>query len=208
MELQFGFIFEKGGPVVIILLILSIYALAVFLLKLYHFMAERLFSSQKFVQVALQRIENRQLGIAATELSRYRHPVAKVMERAIRLAETESEKVVQAEVERAGRLHLEYLASYVRGLDAVAHLSPLLGLLGTVLGMIQAFMQLQAAGVQVDVAMLAGGIWEALLTTAVGLAVAIPALAAVNWIESVVERVRQDMGDSVTRTMNAIRKLS
>jgi len=67
-------------------------------------------------------------------------------------------------------------------------------------------MQLEAAGVQVDVALLAGGIWEALVTTAFGLAVAIPALAAVNWLEGIVERVRQDMGDAVTRTLSAMRR--
>jgi biopolymer transport protein ExbB len=58
----------------------------------------------------------------------------------------------------------------------------------------------------VDVALLAGGIWEALVTTAFGLAVAIPALAAVNWLEGIVERVRQDMGDAVTRTLSAMRR--
>ena len=71
----------------------------------------------------------------------------------------------------------------IRFLDFVAQLSPLLGLFGTVLGMIEAFQAMQGAGSQVDPAILAGGIWVALLTTAAGLAVAMPVSAAVTWLE-------------------------
>jgi biopolymer transport protein ExbB len=67
-----------------------------------------------------------------------------------------------------------------------------------VLGMIEAFRQLEAAGTRVNPSLLAGGIWEALLTTAVGLAVAIPAVAALNWLERVVERTAHDMDSAIT----------
>ncbi len=71
-----------------------------------------------------------------------------------------------------------------RFLDTVAQLAPLLGLFGTVLGMITAFQALQDAGTQVDPAVLAGGIWVALLTTAAGLAVAMPTSAVLSWFEA------------------------
>jgi len=202
---------SKGGAVAIILLALSVYGFAIFLLKIYHFQSRQvLFGSNDFIDRAIQNIERGQKGIASTELSGQKNPIARVMERAIKLCDTgvslEENSAAKEELESEGRTQLEQLTSYIRGLDAVAHLSPLLGLLGTVLGMIKAFMQLEAAGVQVDVTMLAGGIWEALITTAFGLAIAIPALATVNWLEGIVERVRQDMGDSVTRTLSAIRQ--
>ncbi len=202
---------NKGGPVAIILLALSVYGFAIFLLKLYHFQSRKvLFGSHDYVERALQNIERGQKGIAVTDLSARKTPIARVMERAIRISDAGTavgeSSAAKEELESEGRTQLEQLTSYIRGLDAVAHLSPLLGLLGTVLGMIQAFMQLEEAGVQVDVTMLAGGIWEALITTAFGLAIAIPALAAVNWLEGIVERVRQDMGDAVTRTLGAIRQ--
>ncbi len=202
---------SKGGAVAIILLALSVYGFAIFLLKIYHFQSRQvLFGSNDFIDRAIQNIERGQKGIASTELSGRKNPIARVMERAIKLCDTgvslEENSAAKEELESEGRTQLEQLTSYIRGLDAVAHLSPLLGLLGTVLGMIKAFMQLEAAGVQVDVTMLAGGIWEALITTAFGLAIAIPALATVNWLEGIVERVRQDMGDSVTRTLSAIRQ--
>jgi biopolymer transport protein ExbB len=66
--------------------------------------------------------------------------------------------------------------------------APLLGLLGTVLGMIEAFRQMQAAGSRVDPSQLAGGIWEALLTTAAGMVVALVAIVCLSILESLAER--------------------
>jgi len=78
----------------------------------------------------------------------------------------------------------------LRLLDSVAQLAPLLGLFGTVLGMIEAFQSLQQAGSQVDPSLLAGGIWVALLTTAVGLAVAMPTSLVLSWFESRMDNER------------------
>ncbi len=72
----------------------------------------------------------------------------------------------------------------LRVLDLTAQLAPLLGLFGTVLGMIEAFQTLQEAGSTADPSLLAGGIWVALLTTAVGLCVAIPASVVLAWFDS------------------------
>ena len=94
---------------------------------------------------------------------------------------------------------LERLRSHLRALEIIGTLSPLLGLLGTVLGMIEAFRQLEMAGSQVDPAILSGGIWQALLTTAVGLTVAIPVVLAHSWLERRVERCGHQMEDAVTR---------
>ena len=69
--------------------------------------------------------------------------------------------------------------------------------------MIAAFMQLEQAGPRVDPALLSGGIWEALMTTAVGLGVAIPAMAALSWFESQLDRARAAMGDAVTQLLVA-----
>ncbi|MEL6980005.1 MAG: MotA/TolQ/ExbB proton channel family protein [Pseudomonadota bacterium] len=98
--------------------------------------------------------------------------------------------------ERTARLAKEALAdlrSGLRGLKVIIVIAPLLGLLGTVLGMIEAFQTLQASGARADPSALAGGIWEALLTTAAGMAVAIPAAVALTYFESVIERTRISM---------------
>lgn len=107
------------------------------------------------------------------------------------------------ETERFARRLLSEARSGLRALDVIATVAPLLGLLGTVLGMIDAFQALQEAGARADPSALAGGIWEALLTTAAGMAVAIPAALALAWFESVVDSVAADMEDLVTRVFLA-----
>lgn len=106
-------------------------------------------------------------------------------------AREETTRVAKGELARA-RVGL-------RALELIATIAPLIGLFGTVLGMIAAFQALQETGNRADPAALAGGIWEALLTTAAGMAVAIPASMALSWFDSVVEAVQQDMEDVATR---------
>jgi len=106
-------------------------------------------------------------------------------------------------LERQAAEVLESLRSWFRPLEVIASLAPLLGLFGTVLGMISAFQQLEQAGNRVNPAILSGGIWEALLTTAVGLAVAIPTVVALNWLERKVDRLAHDMNTIVTQVFTA-----
>ena len=81
----------------------------------------------------------------------------------------------------------------------IASLAPLLGLLGTVLGMIEAFQAMEAAGTRVNPAVLSGGIWQALLTTAVGLSIAIPVSMTNSWLERKVEVEAAAMLDGLDR---------
>lgn len=105
----------------------------------------------------------------------------------------------EAETARVARDLLAQGRTGLRALELISTIAPLLGLMGTVLGMIAAFQTLQATGARADPAALAGGIWEALLTTAAGMAVAIPAGVALVWFESVIDRLRHDMEDAATR---------
>lgn len=190
----------KGGPIVVVLGGFSVALVAIVLLKLYQFAALDV-RSRRFLTPALAAFARGDLRGSLEVLARSRNPVARVMETAVRGLHQgrQRDAVVREEVSRVGASQLSHLESYLRGLETIGTLSPLLGLLGTVLGMIRAFQRLEEAGTRVDPAVLSGGIWEALLTTAVGLAVAIPALAALSWFEGEVERVRRDMGDAATR---------
>lgn len=191
---------EVGGPVVMILLVMSVVALAIILLKLWQFLSLRI-GSQAFIGSALQHWRAGDSRQALAALEGVRSPIAPVLALAMRgrLDRRLPEALVREEVTRVAAGKLENLRGQLRGLEVIAALSPLLGLLGTVLGMIEAFRQLEMAGSQVDPALLSGGIWEALLTTAVGLAVAIPAVAALNGLERVLERFRHRMEDAVTQ---------
>jgi len=189
-----------GGPVLLVLLAMSITGLAIILLKLYQFVALNV-RDCSFVDEVLKYYRSGHYEEALRILARSRSPVARVMDVAIvgHAREDVDEPVVREEVERVANQYLERLRSYLRGLEVIGTLSPLLGLLGTVLGMIEAFQQLEQAGNQVNPAVLSGGIWEALLTTAAGLVVAIPALVMLNWFERVVQGVSHAIEDSVTQ---------
>ncbi|MEC3859977.1 MotA/TolQ/ExbB proton channel family protein [Mesobacterium sp. TK19101] len=105
----------------------------------------------------------------------------------------------QEETARVARAAMAEAREGLRVLELVMTIAPLIGLLGTVLGMIDAFQALQQAGNRADPAALAGGIWEALLTTAAGMGVAIPAGIALSWFDSIADRLAHDLDDLATR---------
>lgn len=109
------------------------------------------------------------------------------------------DKKAREETARIARQTLFRSREGMRALELISTIAPLLGLLGTVLGMIAAFQVLQEAGNRADPAALAGGIWVALLTTAAGMTVAIPAGIALSWFESISDRLQADLEDLATR---------
>lgn len=153
---------DLGGPVIAVLMVMSVLALAVTVWKAIVFETQgigrnlqRGFSAEVLDQVAV-----------------HRHGADALRQRL--LAQYE-EAVGQA-------------ASGLRILDLTSQIAPLLGLFGTVLGMIAAFQTLQEAGSSADPSVLAGGIWVALMTTAAGLVVAIPASVLLGWFDSRLEK--------------------
>lgn len=193
-------VMDTGGPVLLALGLLSVVALAIVLLKLWQFARLRL-GALGPIQEALTLWRRYEDEAALALLHGRRSPVARVV--AVAMAGLERPDVDQTllreELVRLASVELERLRGYLRALEIIGTLSPLLGLLGTVLGMIEAFRRLESAGTQVDPAILSGGIWQALLTTAVGLSVAIPVVLAHTWLERRVERCGHRMEDAVTQ---------
>lgn len=191
---------EIGGPVVIILLAMSVMAVTIVLVKLWQFGAVRL-GDLRAAREALQLYRSGEASRALALLSGNSiNPAAQLLARAIRgRSRGISAELVREEILRCGGDALESLRAGFRPLEVIASLAPLLGLFGTVLGMIEAFHQLELAGNRVDPAVLSGGIWKALVTTAVGLGVAIPIVAMLNWLERRVERLAHEMSSLVTR---------
>ncbi|MEQ8229460.1 MAG: MotA/TolQ/ExbB proton channel family protein [Rhodospirillales bacterium] len=189
-----------GGPVVAILLAMSVVAVAIVGLKLWQFRSARL-GDRDIARRGLVLYRAGKSAKAAELLRATPNPAARVVLLAMRgrARRDLDEAKVREEVVRSGLDMLEILRSYMRPLEVIATLAPLLGLFGTVLGMIEAFQQLEQAGNRINPAILSGGIWEALLTTAVGLAVAIPTVAAVNWLERAIDRTAHEMDNLVTQ---------
>ena len=180
-----------GGPVVAILVALSVFALAVVLVKLWQF-ATYAAGTRRRVEAAVASWRAGDADGATRQIALLRGPLASTVRTAMTgLLDAVPESHVREQVEHEAAGLLAGLRSYLRAVEAVAQAAPLLGLFGTVLGMIDAFQVLEASGGDVDPAGLAGGIWVALLTTAVGLAIAIPFTLVLTWFDGRVARERQ-----------------
>ena len=195
-------LFFKGGPVMFILLFLSVISLTIIFAKLIQFFGSNLKRLNIFDPI-YEYIKNKEFKKSKEELNKISHPIAKIILSALENKSSSTEDK-ENEITRIGEQEIRKLEFLLRPLEVIANLSPLLGLLGTVIGMIKAFSKLESAGSKVDPAILAGGIWEALLTTAFGLIVAIPALAAFYWLEGIVEKTREDMRHAAIKTTRLI----
>lgn len=193
-----------GGPTMGLLLLLSVATVTIVLVKLWEFWDQRIWD-QRFVALALDAWQRGSAEQALTALSASPSPLADVLREAITVRgdATIGEARQRERIESVAAQRLDALRGLLRPLEIISQLAPLLGLLGTVLGMIQAFKQLQAAGDRVSPAILSGGLWEALLTTAGGLAIAIVALTAFSYLERQIERLQQRMEAALTRVLTS-----
>ena len=169
---------------VIGLMAISVVTLAVVLYKLWQFSIVRM-GQHRALRDAVAAWSAGDPTRARAALSRSKSYLAPVVAHALDASPQDKDILMAMAEERFTKLERGF-----RFLDSVAQLAPLLGLFGTVLGMIEAFQSLQDAGAQVDPSILAGGIWVALLTTAVGLVVAMPAAVVLAWFESRMDRER------------------
>jgi biopolymer transport protein ExbB len=188
----------RGGPALWAIGALSVFGLATILWKLWQLVSARAWSRGRAEQ-ALTCWRAGRPDEARAVLVGQRSVAALVLVHALDAAEALPEPTAREEVARVAKGVLADARAGLRALELVALIAPLLGLLGTVLGMIAAFRALETAGASADPAVLAGGIWEALLTTAAGMAVAVPAAVALTYFEAVVERLRLDLEDMATR---------
>lgn len=200
---------DAGGPIMYLLALMSVLATAVVASKLVQFVMLRIWSGDDR-EDALRLWRAGQGKAAVAALADAGNPASVIARYAmqLKLGRETPDAEAREEVERVASLFLDRLNSGLRLLSAIAMLSPLIGLLGTVIGMIDAFQALENAGSKVDPSILSGGIWVALLTTAAGLVVAIPATAAHQFLDGIVERAARSMEDAATQVFTAAPGLS
>ncbi|WP_170425995.1 MotA/TolQ/ExbB proton channel family protein [Ruegeria arenilitoris] len=189
-------ILDLGGPVVAILIAMSVVTLSVTLYKFWQFAASGV-GRHRVLSEALAAWDAGDAATARARLAQSRSYLAPLVQVAMEAPDTPG---LDQRLDAEAGLALAGLERGFRLLDTVAQLAPLLGLFGTVLGMIEAFQSLQSAGSSVDPSLLAGGIWVALMTTAVGLAVAMPTSMVLSWFESRTARERV-FADKALRTI-------
>ncbi|MBR9866154.1 MAG: MotA/TolQ/ExbB proton channel family protein [Oceanospirillales bacterium] len=189
---------EIGGPVVWILIALSVFSLSIIFLKLWQFTVIKPESTNDISESLRKWRSHDPMG--AVNALHSKRPVSGIIGYAMQgITQQQDHHLLQDELSRQATHLVNQLRTLLRPLEVIASLSPLLGLMGTVLGMIVAFQQMEAAGNSVNPSVLSGGIWQALLTTAVGLAVAIPVATAHSILERKVERTAMLINDYVTQ---------
>tara|TARA_R110002012_G_C11535558_1_gene600952 strand:- start:326 stop:1027 length:702 start_codon:yes stop_codon:yes gene_type:complete len=190
----------NGGVVVWLLISLSVVALTVGVFKAWQFYSTRPRPADAIEQAFgfLQHGKHAQALLLVNGQRNYR---AALISSTVQLIDKSSLALddIKDEIYRQAQLAIAQLNSYLRVLEVIATLAPLMGLFGTVIGMIEAFKAMESAGAQVNPAVLSGGIWQALLTTAVGLAVAIPVSMLNSYFERKAEVEAQAIQNDLQR---------
>jgi len=184
-------IFLKGGFLMWAILFSSIIGLGV-VIDRYIVLRNAKINVPAFMVRIRGLIKKRDISGAVSYCMEEKSPVANIIRKGLRKYKLGHERVKEA-IENAGRQEISKLEKGLSILASVAGIAPLLGFLGTVTGMIQAFMTIEDVQGAANPIELAGGIWEALVTTAFGLIVGIPALAFYNYFLSAVKKLVGDM---------------
>jgi len=198
-----------GGPIMAPILLCSLFALALVIEKLIYFASIKT-DTQKLKKQVFDYVKNNQIKEAVQLCDNNKSPVAKILKSGI-IKFGSSREEIKESMEDTSLFEIPRLESRLSALATIAHISPLLGLLGTVTGMTASFhtIQVRAAALNpVSPGDLAGGIGEALLTTVAGLIVAIPTFVAYNYCVNRINHFVLEMERAATELVNLISNLS
>jgi len=177
---------SKGGIIMVPILICSVIALAIIIERLIYLKRSR--ENVEALSSGIKQWLDKGNPAKALELcDQSSGPVGNIFRAGLE-NRTNPKWKLEEKLSLAGQEELQKMGKNIRGLEIIAAISPLMGLLGTVIGMVQAFNRVAEFQGQVNPSLLAGGIWEALLTTAAGLAVAIPVLVMLHLFERNIEK--------------------
>ncbi len=196
---------QKGGPMVYLIILSSILAFGVVIERVYNLTRARI-DANKFMDEIINVLKRNKIIEAIEMCNSTPGPIAHIVKAGI-LKHDRSRVEIKESVEEAAQLEIPRMEKHIPILATIAHITPLLGLLGTVTGMVKAFQVIQQKAqmmVPVNPGDLAGGIWAALLATLAGLAVAIPTYVAYNYLVSQVDILIYDMEKSATDLVNLL----
>jgi biopolymer transport protein ExbB len=195
-------IFRSGGWLMVPLLLLSLIAIGIIIERLYSLQGSRILPPELVPDIEAD-VHRGDLDQARDRAEADPSPLATILASGLRNSGLQRE-VIKESLEESGRHVVADLSRYLTLLGTIAAISPLLGLLGTVIGMIEVFTVITSQGVG-DPSVLAGGISQALLTTAFGMSIAIPAIAMHRYFTAKVDRLVVDMEQDALRVVEIIR---
>lgn len=192
----------KGGILVTPILLCSVLALAIFAERVIRFAILRKRGRHVAERVAAAVSAGDMAG-AQRAAGESRSPMGRILSQGLDVGNQDQETLEMVLV-HATETEVRDLSRYLQSLATIANIAPLLGLLGTVIGMIKAFMVIQQMGGKVNAAVLAGGIWEAMLTTALGLSVALPTMVAHSYLSAQVDQYEARLQDGTVRLIKSL----
>jgi biopolymer transport protein ExbB len=193
---------SHGGLMMWLLLVAGAVAIGVFIERYLHYHRAQINSTEFLIGVRnVVRRENIVEAVSICDATP--GPVPRLVKTAILNRERGREGIREA-LEEAGLMEVPRLEEKLNLLATIAQIAPLMGLLGTVLGFIKIFRVMQDEGLYANVSLLTGGIWEALICTALGLAIAIPCYAGYNYLVSRVNQIVLDMEKAATEILNIV----
>jgi len=196
-------VFLAGGPIMWPILLCSVFAFAITLEKFWYLHKVKI-DTQQFLNTILDKMKRHQVKEALEVCEKTLSPISHILKAGILKYDRPKPQIVEA-IEDASLYEIPRIEKNLNALATIAHVSPLLGLLGTVTGMVTCFQTIQAKAVSfhpVSPGDLAGGIWEALLTTVAGLVVAIPTFVAYNYLVSRINHFILEMEKASTELVN------
>jgi len=191
-------IMARGGPLMWVVLIFAVIAIAVFLERLFHYHRAQIHTND-FVNGILNSLKHGNVKEAIDTCRDTAGPVAQVVMAAV-LNHDRSRDEIREAVQDTARTEVTRLERNLPILVTIAQVAPLIGFLGTVWGMIRVFKVIEVTQAT-TAGQLAGGVWQALLTTAGGLVVAIPSYIAYNYLVSRVQNLVLDMERAANETV-------
>jgi biopolymer transport protein ExbB len=196
----------NGGPVIWLILIAAAIAVVVFIERAL-FCHRSQINSAEFLNGVRNVLKRDNVVEAVSICDATPGPVARIVKAAILNRDKSRERMREA-VEEAGLTEVPRLEDKLNLLATIAQIAPLLGLLGTIIGFIRVFINLQADGLYAHISggehSLAAGIWESLICAAAGIAVAIPIHAGYNYLVSRVNKIVLDMERAASEIINII----
>ncbi len=195
-------VLQMGGPLMYPILLCSILFVAILIERLYYLHRAQI-NTGEFIGGIRNILKKKNIAEAISICDDTPGPVANVIKAAVMKHDRPKEEIKET-IEDTALHEVPRLEKNLVVLATIAHIAPLLGLLGTVLGMIEAFQKIQKLGGVTSADQLASGIWEALITTAAGLTVAIPVYVAYNYLVSRSNSIVLDMEKSATEIVDLL----
>ena len=184
---------DKGGIIFTSLFVLSIITIAIVTLKIFEIYLLRKLDFSNFYSLIIADKKNNIKDVRDDFINTLPKSKQDIILSLVDLISSNNSKIdIEKEIDSLKNKEFKKIYSFLPSLEVISQVSPLVGLLGTVIGMIDSFNELELGGSLVDPAILAGGIWTALLTTAMGLIVAIPALVSHYFLEKKINDLLDD----------------